>query len=317
MTLDRRKMLALGAGAAVFVTTTAGVASAASVPSDEELARSLGFRSAYARVNGVRLHYVIGGKGAPLLLLPGWPQTWWQYNKILPALARRYRVIVPDLRGMNLSEKPLAGFDKKTMARDVLELTRALGHQSVFVAGHDIGSQVAFSFAANHPTATRKVALLDIAHPDDDYYKLPLLPPPGGFALWWFAFNQVRGLPEQLLAGRFRHLHDWLFDNSLADPASIPDRDRAIYARAYNAPEAIRASNGWYQSFHQDIADLKTYAKIPSPLLAIATDFSYDGFLQKLPSQAIDFRVEKVQSGHWLAEEKPEEVTRLLTDFFA
>ncbi|TWP51695.1 alpha/beta hydrolase [Lentzea tibetensis] len=317
MSLNRRKMIALGAGAAALATT-GGVASAASGPSDSELARSLGFRSSFARANGIRLHYVAGGRGEPLVLLPGWPQTWWEYHKVMPALARKYRVIVPDLRGMNLSEKPAGGYDKKTMARDILELVRSLGHQSVNIAGHDIGSQVAFSFAANHPAATRKVALMDIAHPDDSYYDLPLIPRPGaGFNLWWFAFNQVQGLPEQVLQGRFRQVQDWLFDNTLADPTSIPDRDRAIYARAYDPAEAIRASNGWYQAFHQDIADLKTYARIPSPLLALSTEFSDADFRAKLPNLAADFRVTKLNTGHWMPEEAPEEVSRLLAEFFA
>ncbi|MDT7614624.1 MAG: hypothetical protein QOF00_2071, partial [Pseudonocardiales bacterium] len=123
--VNRRRLIALGAGAAALAATT-GVASAeqAAGTPDAELVRSLpgDFRNGYANVNGVRLHYVAGGQGEPLILLPGWPQTWWQYHKIMPSLAARYRVIAVDLRGMGGSGKPQDGYDKKTMARDIYEL---------------------------------------------------------------------------------------------------------------------------------------------------------------------------------------------------
>ena len=161
-------------------------ASAAAAPdidvSDVALVKSLpGFENGYADVNGTRLHYVIGGKGAPLVLLPGWPQTWWEFHKIMPALAEKYRVIAVDLRGMGGSAKPPGGYDKKTMARDIYELVRQLGFEKVNIAGHDIGSMVAFSFAANHPGATSKLALLDVPHPDEFFSEIRMLPQHGKF----------------------------------------------------------------------------------------------------------------------------------------
>ncbi len=291
------------------------------LPTDDELARSLPgeFRSTHAEVNGTRLHYVTGGTGEPLVLLPAWPQTWWEYRKIMPRLAERYRVIVVEVRGMGSSGKPPGGYDKKTMARDVYELVRALGHRDVNIAGHDIGAMVAFSFAANHPDATRGVALLDVAHPDESRYEMRLVPRPGaGFNMWWWAFNLVPGLPEQLLAGRAWYLVDWLYGNSLVDPGAIGPRDRAIYARAYDTPAAIRATNGWYQAFHQDIADLKTYGRVTAPMLGIACPLNHDRLARVLPEQGTDVRVVRVEnSSHWIPEEQPELVAELLTDFFA
>src|SRR5689334_23181364 len=113
--LNRRSVFALGAGIAAMGAAGAGVASA---EADHE-ADLPGFKHNHAQVNGVRLHYVTGGRGEPLVLLPGWPQTWWEYHKIMPALAAKFRVIVVDLRGMGGSEKPEGGYDKKTMAADV------------------------------------------------------------------------------------------------------------------------------------------------------------------------------------------------------
>lgn len=96
--------------------------------SDAALVRTLpGFESRFATVNGVRLHFVTGGNGDPVLLLPGWPETWWSYRKIMPELAKRYRVISVDIRGMGASDKPAGGYDKKTMAADIDALVRHLG----------------------------------------------------------------------------------------------------------------------------------------------------------------------------------------------
>ncbi|HET9138765.1 alpha/beta hydrolase [Actinophytocola sp.] len=290
------------------------------LPTDEELAASLPgeFRSDYLRVNGIRLHYVSGGTGEPLVLLPAWPQTWWEYRKMMPALAQRYRVIVVEVRGMGGSDKPAGGYDKKSMARDVYEFVRALGYERVNIVGHDIGAMVAFSFAVNHPDATRKLALLDVAHPDESRYEMRLVPRPGaGFNMWWWAFNQVPELPERLLAGRAWYLVDWLYGKSLVDQDAIGPRDRAIYARAYDTPEAIRATNGWYQAFHQDIADMNGYGKVTAPILGLGCPINVERLQRVLPEQGTDVRVVRVDdSSHWIPEEQPELVSKLLLEFF-
>jgi pimeloyl-ACP methyl ester carboxylesterase len=317
MMINRRGLFSVGAaGALVAATGRPASAATDTGPSDDALVRSLpGFRSGYATVNGVRLHYVAGGHGRPLVLLPGWPQTWWEFHKIMPALATRYRVIAVDMRGQGGSDKPAGGYDKKTMALDIRELVRHLGYSTVDIVGHDIGAMVAFSFAVNHPDATRSVSLIDVAHPNEDFFKLPLLAPPGQpVNLWWFAFNQVRGLPEQLLAGRFRHLVDWLFDNLLFDKAAVDDRDRATYARAYSQPDAIRAGNAWYQSFYQDIDDQKGYGRVTAPMLGI--EAAYNNLEDTLRPRGTDVRIVKVDgTGHFIPEEQPDAVVKALDDF--
>jgi pimeloyl-ACP methyl ester carboxylesterase len=307
---ERRALLGLGAATAAL-TATGGAAAAAPGrrgDSDAALAASLGFRGGHA----AGLHYVTAGRGEPLVLLPGWPQTWWEFRKIMPALARRYRVVAVDLPGMGTS-RATAG-DKKSMAAAVHELVRALGLSSVHVAGHDIGAMVAFAFAANHPAATRTVTIMDVAHPDEHLYDVPLLAPPGQVHPWWFAFNQLRGLPEQLLAGRSRHLVDHLCELLLVDPSAIGERDRAVYAAAYATPAAIRAGNAWYQTLHQDIEDQKAYGTVTRPMLGIASLASpYLG--QALAGRGSDVRIVDVpSSGHFLPEEQPDVVVRALTD---
>ncbi|WP_447007434.1 alpha/beta fold hydrolase [Saccharothrix isguenensis] len=298
---------------------------AAAVPTDAELAESLDgdFRSDFATVDGLRIHYVAGGEGRPLVLLPGWPQTWWEYRKVMPALAAAgRRVIAVDLPGMGGSDKPASGYDKKTTAGVVHGLIRELGYEQVDVAGHDVGSQVAFSLAVNHPESVRKIAMLDILHPDPSLYEIRMLPTPGfPFYPWWFAFNQVSGLPEKLLEGRSRHLIDWVFDNFLVDQGALTEQDRAVFAHAYSTPDAIRGGNGWYQTFGQDIEDLASYGKVTAPLLGLVSNLGdgiYAAMMQgTLPSQATDVKIVVVQdAGHYFVDEAPQTVIEELDRFF-
>jgi pimeloyl-ACP methyl ester carboxylesterase len=329
MTLDRRSAIRIGmAGSAALIgaaTSTPAVArdqpsaSRQDATSDAALVRLLGgdFTNGYAAVNGTTLHYVAGGQGAPLVLLPGWPQTWWQFRKIMPELAKQFRVIAVDLRGMNSSGKPADGYDKKTMAEDIHQLVRQLGYNQVNIAGHDIGSMVAYSFAANHPGATRRLSMLDVTHPDPSWYQMTLLPSPGQFFLWWLAFNQVRVLPEQLLAGRFRYLTDYLCELVLINKTAIDDHARTVYATAYGSPDAIRASNGWYQAFGQDIIDIQTYQELTLPVQAMYS-LENPTMAESLAGRASNVQPVQISgSGHYLAEEQPDAVTAALVSFFA
>lgn len=296
---------------------------------DAALARSLDgdFTSRYADVNGVRLHYVEGGAGQPLILLGGWPQTWWQWHKVMPELARHYRVFAVDLRGMGGSSKPESGYDKKTMAEDVHALARQLDLGPVHLAGHDIGAMVAYAYAANRPEAVGRVALLDVPHPDPNWSEMKLLPGPTQHVdtditkgadsyLWWFAFNQVRGLPEALLDGRMRLLVDWLFDQQAEDPASLDARSREVYALAYSTADAVRAGNAWYQEFNRDIADFETYEPVAVPLLALGAGANHGFLAAVLPQHGTDVRLVEVKdSGHYIPEEQPGVVVEELVAF--
>lgn len=285
---------------------------------DEALVKQLpGFSNGYTSVNGIRLHYVIGGSGAPLILIPGWPETWWAYHKVMPLLAEHYQVIVVDLRGMGGSDKPAAGYEKKNMATDIFELVRQLGFEKVHIAGHDIGAHVAFSFAANYPAATSKVVILDTPHPDPGMYHLPMLPLPsnGHVYPWWLAFNQVKELPEQLLQGRMNIVLDWIFKYLLIDENSISAFDRAVYTANYDTADGIRGGNAWYQALSQDIEDMKGYEKLTMPVLGLGGS-GYDMLQMCLPATATDLQLAKVEScGHFLFEEKPAETAAFMIDF--
>lgn len=294
--------------------------------SDEELIKTWpGFENKYATVNGVEIHYVEGGSGRPLICLPGWPQTWYSFHTIAPELAKKFRVIVVDIRGMGTSEKPESGYDKKTMAKDIYELTRQLGLEEVYMLGHDIGGMVAMSFAFNYSAATTKLILMDGSHPSEGMMQMPLIPPMGTFNekmngnapyAWWMAFNQVKGLPEKLLEDRFQYLLDWLFAYVMIDDTNMSAFEREVYAYHYNQPENIRAANAWYQSFAQDIEDSKTYGQLTMPVLGIASNVSYNYMKMGLPYVARACEViGLLDSGHYMNEEKPEKVIEAVFGF--
>jgi pimeloyl-ACP methyl ester carboxylesterase len=275
------------------------------------------FRSTFAEVNGTKLHYVAGGKGEPVVLLPGWPVTWREFRQVMPLLAQRYRVIAVDLRGMNLSAKPASGYDKKTMAHDIFELARHLGYSKINLAGHDIGAMVGFSYAVNHPEAITKLAILEVGHPDSSLYDLKLLPYDGAPNLWWFPLNQLHGLPEQLLAGRMRYVVDHVFDTHLVDRTKVDERERLAYAAAYDSVDAIRAGDGWFQTFDQDVADFKEYGQLTVPMLGLASPTNFPAMQQVWPLLGNDVQVKMIdRSGHFLPIEQPSEVARSLIDFF-
>jgi len=293
--------------------------------SDAALVRSLpGFSNRSARVNGITLHYVVGGSGSPVFLLPGWPETWWAYRKVMPELAKRHTVYAVDIRGMGTSSKPVGGYDKKTMAGDIAELIRGLRYAKADIVGHDVGAMVAFSFAQNYPSLTNRLVLLDVTHPSAAYRNLKLLPDPETFGdkmdedhpyFWWFAFHQVKGLPEKLLEGRAGLEQEWFFKYQTKVDTAIDARARAVYAEAYSTLDGTRAGNGWYQSFDKDIADDDAYGRFKMPVLGLGGN----GFtrlkatLDQLAPGSQTIRIEG--SGHFIAEEKPEALLRYLREF--
>jgi pimeloyl-ACP methyl ester carboxylesterase len=292
--------------------------------SDAVLVKKLpGFTNGYAEVNATRLHYVEGGKGKPLILLPGWPETWWAYRKMMPLLAAKYHVIVVDIRGMGSSDKPTAGYDKKTMAQDIHALIQRLGYTKVYIAGHDIGSMVAYSFAANYPEATEKLVMLDIPHPDESWYQIPMIPGPGKITdkiddqhayQWWFAFHQVQDLPEEVMLGRVQYENDWIFHYLLYDETAVDAFDREVYVNAYDSRDGIRGGYGWYRSFTQDIQDAGRYAPLTMPVLGIGGP-AFPRLNAALTGKALHLKMVKTGSGHFIPEEKPEQTVDTMIAF--
>jgi pimeloyl-ACP methyl ester carboxylesterase len=186
-----------------------------------------------ASVNGIQLHYVIGGHGDPVVLLHGWPETWYAWHKVMPALAKNHTVIVPDLRGLGDSSKPPTGYDGKTVAEDIHQLVTQLGFKSIFLVGHDIGVFVAYPYAAAHPTEVKGLAVWEA--PDPGFFV------PGRSPLWWVLFHQIPDVPEALVQGKEMTYLSWFYQHLAYDPAAITQE--AILSRLERACRIL----GWDQ----------------------------------------------------------------------
>jgi len=224
-----------------------------------------------ADLKRTRLHYVTAGDGDPVVLLHGWPQTWYSWRKVIPLLAGRYRVIAPDMPGLGDSSPPDGGYDKKTIAGDIWEFAHNhLGLARFFLVGHDWGGPVAYRVAAGHPDAVRALAILDVVIPGDggDGFSQ-------GGRRWHHAFHQATELPETLIEGREREYLSWFWRNYTSAPGAVTEDDMDEYMRTYGRPGAMQTWLAYYRALPQDIADNLEVAKtrkLEMPVLALGGD---------------------------------------------
>ncbi|MFE2541038.1 alpha/beta fold hydrolase [Actinacidiphila glaucinigra] len=319
----RRNRRLLGAALAVAValgvttfTTNAAPASASSA--GERL--PAGFSEHKTRVAGIGLHYVIGGHGPTLLLLHGYPQTWYEWHGIMPALARHYTVIAPDLPGAGQSDAPPSGYDKKTMAAELHALLASLGRAGdVRIVGHDIGTMVAYSYAAQYPSTVKKLVLSEAPIPDKSIYSIPSLTEQGP-GVWNFGFfNLTDGLPENMIRGREVAWTAGFIGGFEGVPGAVSPADIRVFAHYLRDPAHLEASLAWFRVFPQDIRDNEEFAKTPlrMPVLAIGASGSLgDAEGEQAEKYASDVTgVTIAHSGHWIYEEHPEELTAMLLGF--
>ncbi len=304
-----RRNLLSGAASVVAMSLLAScplLAAASAVPP--------GFTERFAEVNGVRLHYFIGGKGSPVVLLHGYTQTSHMWLPIMPSLAKSHTVIVPDLRGAGGSAKPKSGYDKKNMAVDIHELTSSLGFDRVSIVGHDIGLMVAYAYAAQFPQSTERVVLMDAFLPGVGNWKEVWLMRD----LWHFHF--YGDVPLALVKGRERTYFEHFWNDFAADPKhSIPEADRRIYAQAYAQPGGMGAGFEYFKAFSQDASDFEQFSKtkLSMPVLVLTGEKASGNFLiEQARLVASDVRGQVVMgSGHWLMEEAPDTVIPAIIDF--
>ena len=273
-----------------------------------------GFTERFAKVNGVRLRYVIGGQGSPVVLLHGYAETGHMWRPIMPLLAQRHTVIVPDLRGAGGSAKPAAGYDKKTMAVDIHELVSSLKLDRVSIVGHDIGLMVAFAYAAQFRETTERVVLMDAFLPGIGNWKDVWLLRD----MWHFHFHGE--VPLALVKGRERTYLEHFWNDFAADrKRSVPEADRRLYARAYAQPGAMRAGFEYFRNFERDAQDFAQMAttRPAMPMLVLSGEKAGGTFLiDQAKMVATDVRGQVVTgSGHWLMEEAPEQVIPKLVEF--
>jgi pimeloyl-ACP methyl ester carboxylesterase len=259
------------------------------------------------------MHYVTMGTGPILLLLHGWPQTWFAWHGVMPRLAKRFTVVAPDLRGTGLTEITDAGYDKRTIAEDLRALIAHLGAGRAHVVGHDMGGKAAYVLAHVHPASVATLTLVDCLIPGTE--NLDALR--GG--AWHYGFHMAADMPEMLTKGRERdyisaQIKAWSRKKNGVSEAAITE-----FARHYAGPGRMTAGFNYYRALRDDMPFVATLRgrKLPMPVLTITGRYSAgDRLAEALRSEAGNLKSVIVEdTGHFVAEESPDVFSEKLEEF--
>ncbi|HUC16134.1 MAG TPA: alpha/beta hydrolase [Acetobacteraceae bacterium] len=281
------------------------------------------FAHRFMLVNGLRTHFVIGGpdNAEVVVLLAGFPETWFAWRKVIPLLTEHYRVVALDLPGQGDTDKPLEGYDTQALAEHVGALLIRLGVTRYFLVGHDVGAWVAFTHALLFREELKRLVLLDAGIPGVTLPDMLPTAPDRAWRTWHFPFHAIPDLPEALIEGKERIYLDWFLRRKAADPNSFSEADIDEYLRAFRSPGGLRAGLAPYRvvsrSAEQNRA-LVAQERLTMPVLALSADQgSIADMASPLRPFASDVRGETIAAcGHFLPEEQPDAVARVLMDFF-
>ena len=272
--------------------------------------------------NDIRQHWVEAGSGPPLILLNGFPETWYAWRKQIPVLARDYRVIAPDLRGYGQTGKPPGGYDKRTMAKDLAALMDHLGIERAPIIGHDRGARLATRFAKDCPGRITHLGVFDNVPTRVIFEKMDAAVARGH---WFFIFNQVTDLPEALIQGREEIWLRFIFSSWTYDPECLTDEEILTYVKAYQQPGAVRGAMSDYRAGKEDVAqdEVDADVKIACPTLALwGEDFDLGGRMWDMAgiwrTMASDLTTVAIpRCGHLPHEERPETVNDAIVRFLS
>lgn len=261
------------------------------------------------------MHVRVGGKGPAVVLLHGFGDTGDMWAPLATDLARDHTVVVPDLRGMGLSSIPEGGYDKKTQAGDIRAVLSALKIEHSVVIGHDIGTMVAFAYAARYPQLTDRLVVMDAPVPGitpwNDIVRSPML--------WHFDFGGKD--MERLVAGRERIYLDRFWNEFAGTPAKVDEQTRQHYAKLYARPGAMHAAFAQFRSIRQDALDNEPVLQkhLSMPVLAVGGEKSFGNNEAIVMRNAADNVTEVVipAAGHWLMEEAPAPTIKAVRDFIS
>jgi len=284
-----------------------------------------GFTRRRIATSGAEINLVTGGSGPPLLLLHGYPQTHAMWHRLAPRLAQRYSVVAADLRGYGDSAKPAGGdkhiaYSKRAMAQDQVEVMDALGHASFHVVAHDRGARVAHRMALDHPQAIKKLAVLDIV-PTRMMYAASNQTFATAYFHWYFLI-QPTPFPETLIGANPDFFIKFQMGRRHGGLSVFAPEAMEEYLRCFRDPGAIHASCEDYRAaagidLEHDATDAQRL--VECPLLVLwgrhgVIELCFDA-LADWRRAARNVRGEALDCGHYLAEEKPDEVASLLEAF--
>jgi len=269
-------------------------------------------------VNGTKLHYVAAGTtGSPILLVHGFPETWWTFRKLIPLLAASHRVFAVDLRGFGDSANEPAEYDSKTSAEDLHLLIEQLNVGPVHLTGQDISGATVFRLATTHPKELLSFTAIEMGLPGFGLEKLADITHGGA---WHIGVLAAPGIPEMLLVGREREfLGQFAFPAMSATPGAITDTDIDEFVRTYSRPNGWRGAIGLYKSMLQEGPEIKALAdthKLTVPVLAVGAGggpFTLDTMSQAAMTAVRSVSLDGV--GHYAAMEAPDDLAKAILDF--
>lgn len=267
---------------------------------------------------GNRLHYVTGGKGDPILLVPGWPQTWYAWRKIMPALAEKYTVVAVDPPGLGDSDKPAGGYDTRAVAQRLHDFTRALGWDRFHYVGHDVGVWIGYPYARLYPEQVLTLTLIDAT--------VPGIVPQEAYAFeqqrisknWHFFFLAMPDLTEALLTGREREFLSWLFHSKSANVDWLDAAALDEYVRCYRTLGGWRTAAAYYRALFQDMAQNRELAreKLRMPVMAMGGGGALGALMGRMLGAVADDVTNVVAPcGHYVPEEAPDFLIERLSGF--
>ena len=267
-----------------------------------------------AMQDGAQIFVRAGGSGPAVVLIHGFGDTGDMWGPLAAQLAKTHTVIVPDLRGMGRSSRAALGYDKKSQAQDIRTVLTALGQDRADVVGHDIGTMVAYAYAASYPDKVTKLVVMDAPVPGIAPWNQIVLSP----KLWHFNFSGPDA--ERLVAGRERIYLDRFWNDFAGDPGKIDEATRSYYAGQYAQPGAMRAAFAQFTAIGaQDVGDnaVLNRRKLPMPVLAIGGEKSFGATMAEVMRNAATNVTGAVVpgAGHWLMEENPDATVKLVSGF--
>jgi pimeloyl-ACP methyl ester carboxylesterase len=271
-----------------------------------------------ASVNGAELHYVSAGSaGSPVLLVHGFPESWWAFHKLIPLLAARHRVFAVDLRGFGDSSTADADYDSTAAAEDLHQLIARLGVGPVHLTGQDISGGTVFRLATTYPTEVRSLTAIEMGLAG---FGLEAFADVTHGGSWHIGVLAAPGIPEMLFAGRERELlAEWAFPSMTAAQGSISEADIDEFARTYARPEGWRGAEGLYRSMLSEGDDIKALARsrpLTMPVLAVGAGggpFTFGTLSQVTTGSVGSVQLDGV--GHYAALEAPQELSAAILDF--
>ena len=297
--------------------------SASAAGAVEEFPVPDGFTGEYREIDGVKLHYVHGGKGPLLLMVHGFGQTWYEWHQLMPLLSKGFEVVALDLPGLGLSDAPKGSYSGQAVSEVIYHFAKSFSPNTKFyLVAHDIGIWNTFPMVVSHQADIVRFVYMEAPIPDQRLYKFPAFTPEGESLVWHFSFFAAGGLlPEKLIAGRellfFSHFIMEHATNKEAFPPELLER----YARSYAKPVSLHAAMEYYRALNESVRQNAVLAATKIKIPAMAIGGGGIGGLGQSEADQVKEYAENVEghvvpeSGHWVPEERPAELNKLVVDF--